>query len=294
MALDDFQFSYGGLTFGDDTNYFVDHFEGIEGFDTRISDSDQPRNDGAIRGLDYLAPKTIAFTLALAQPTEVDYESRWADIRAAFTPSRTADNPLVFKRPGQDERYINCRPIQLLRVENYLSFDQVGHPPVVLRAVDPRIYSTTQRSGNATVFAAVQGGMDWSVTNWPVDFTGGSQNLLVVTNNGTAEAYPLVRFFGPTVGTVTGVTMTNLTNGSVLQITTTITTGQILSADMTAAVTGANALVISLSGANRYGNWTVPRTAFSLSPGSNVLRFQVTGTSTDAVANLTWRDTWLD
>jgi hypothetical protein len=88
--------------------------------------------------------------------------------------------------------------------------------------------------------------------------------------------------------------MTNLTNGSVLQITTTITTGQILSADMTAAVTGANALVISLSGANRYGNWTVPRTAFSLSPGSNVLRFQVTGTSTDAVANLTWRDTWLD
>jgi N-methylhydantoinase B/oxoprolinase/acetone carboxylase alpha subunit len=136
--------------------------------------------------------------------------------------------------------------------------------------------------------------MDWPVTNWPVDFTGGSQNLFVAQNSGTAEAYPLVRFYGPTVGTVTGVTLTNVTNGTSLAIATTITSGQILSADMTAAVTGANTLVISLDGASRYGSWTVPRAAFSISPGSNVLRFQVTGTSTDAIANLTWRDTWLD
>lgn len=293
LGLADRTFNYNGLTFGDGTVYMVDHHEGLEGFDARVSDSDQPRNDGGIRGLDYVAPRTVAFTLSLAETSDTDYETRVAAVRSAFLPSRSADMDLTFKRPGQPERLVRCRPIQLARVEEYLSFDQVGHPPLVLRAVDPRIYSSVEHSGNATVYAAVGGGMDWPVTNWPVDFTGGSQNLLAVSNAGTAEAYPLIRVFGPTVGTCTAITLTNLTNGSVFAVSTTLTTGQILSGDMTAAVTGANALVVSLDGSSRYGSWTVPRSAFSLSPGSNVLKFQITGTSTDVVCNLTWRDTWL-
>lgn len=294
LGLTDYTYNYNGLTFGDGTSYFVDHHEGLEGFEIRASDSDQPRGDGGIRGLDYVAPRTVAFTLALADTADTGYETCWAAVRAAFLPSRSVDMDLTWKRPGVAERLVRCRPVQLARVEDYLRFNQVGHPPVVLRAVDPRIYSSVEHSGNATAYAAVGGGMDWPVTNWPVDFTAGTQNLLALSNAGTAEAYPLVRFYGPTVGTCTGVTLTNLTNGSVLAIATTVTTGQILSADMTAAVTGANSLVISLDGSSRYGSWTVPRSAFSLSPGSNVLKFQVTGTSTDVIANVTWRDTWLD
>jgi hypothetical protein len=294
MALADLTYSYNGLVFGEGTGYYIDHVEGLEGFDTRVSDSDQPRNDGGIRGLDYVAARTIAFTLALAETADTSYETRWTALRAAFLPSRSTDLPLTFKRPGMDERYVNARPVQLTRVEEYLNFDQIGHPPLVLRAVDPRIYSSAQKTANATVYTASAGGMDWPVVNWPVDYTGGSQNLLAVSNAGTADAYPLVRFYGPTVGTCTGVTLTNLTNGDVLAISTTVTTGQILSADMTAAVTGANSLVISLDGSSRYGSWSVPRSAFRLSPGSNVLKFQITGTSTDVIANLTWRDTWMD
>lgn len=294
MALSDYQFSYNNLVFGDGTGYYVDHYEGLEGFEVRQSDSDQPRNDGAIRGLDYVSARTIAFTLALGETTDTDYEARWSALRSAFTPSRSTDLPLTFKRPGQDERYVNCRPVQLIRAEDYLSFDQVGHPPVVLRAVDPRIYSTTSQTVNTTVFAPVAGGLDWSVTNWPVDFTGGSQNLAVAVNNGSADAYPLIRFYGPTSGTCTAVTLTNLTNGDVLTVSTTISSGQILTADMTAAVTGANSLIVSLDGSNRYGSWAVPRAAFRLSPGSNSLKFTITGSSTDMVANLLWRDTWLD
>jgi hypothetical protein len=294
LGLADYTYNYNGLIFGQGTSYMVDHAEGFEGFDVRQSDSDQPRNDGAIRGLDYVSARTVAFTLSLGETSDTSYEARWAALRAAFLPSRSTDLPLTFKRPGQVERYVNCRPIQFARVEEYLHFDQIGHPPLVLRAVDPRIYASVVQTANATVFSPVAGGMDWPVANWPVDYTGGTQNLLAVTNNGTAEAYPLVRFFGPTVGTVTGVTLTNLTNGSVLAISTTMATGDILTADMTAAVTGANSLIISLGGSSRYGSWTVPRTAFSISPGSNVLKFQVTGTSTDAIANVTWQDTWMD
>ena len=294
MALADYQFSYNGLTFGDATGYYVDHHEGLEGFDTRISDADQPRQDGGIRGLDYVSTRTIAFTLALAETSDSAYEARMAVVRAAFQPSRTVDLPLVFKRPGMAERLVNCRPVQFTRVEEFLSYDQIGKPPLVLRAVDPRIYSSVQYNSNATAYSAVGGGFDYPVVNWPIDYTGGSQNLLVASNNGTAEAFPLVRFYGPVVGTCTGVTLTNITNGTTLVVNTTMSTGQILSCDMTAAVTGANTLVISLDGSSRYGSWAVPRAAFSLSPGSNVLKFQVTGTSTDVLANLVWRDTWLD
>jgi Phage tail protein len=294
LGLADLTYNYNGLTFGDGTSYGVDHQEGLDGFDTRVSDSDQPRGDGAIRGLDYVAPRTVAFTLALGETAATDYETRWAAVRAAFTPSRSADLPLTFKRPGQPERFVTCRPTQLVRVEEYLRFALVGHPPVVFRAVDPRVYSSAQYSVNGTVYSATSGGMDWPVVNWPIDFVGGVQNFLSVTNSGTADAYPLVRFYGPTVGTCTGVTLTNLTNGSVLAIAQAITTGQILTADMSAAVTGANTTIIDLSGTSKYGSWTVPRTPFSLAPGNNTLKFQVTGTSTDCLVNVTYRDTWLD
>jgi hypothetical protein len=209
-------------------------------------------------------------------------------------PSRSTDLPLYFKRAGQVERFVNCRAIQLVSARDYTMFGQVGHPPLVLRAVDPRIYSSDSQQVNATVYSASSGGMDWPVVEWPLDFTGGSQNLAVATNNGTADAFPLIRFYGPTAGTCTAVTLTNLTNGDVLQVTTTISSGQILTADMTAAVTGANTFVVSLDGVNRYGSWAVPRSAFRLSPGSNTLKFQVTGTTTDMIANITWYDTWLN
>lgn len=294
LGLADYQYNYNGLTFGDGTSIMIDHAEGFEGYEVRTSDSDEPRNDGAIRGLDYVSARTVAFTLSLGETSDSDYETRWATIRSAFMPSRSTDSALTFKRPGQPERYVNCRPIQLVRVEDYLRFNQIGHPPVVFRAVDPRLYASDSNSLTMSVFASSSGGMDWPITNWPIDFTGASQTLFSAVNDGTADAYPLIRFYGPTVGTVTGVTLTNLTNGDVLTVSTTITSGQILTADMTAAVTGANTLIVSLDGSNRYGSWTVPRSPFRLSPGSNDLKFTVSGTSTDAVALIQWSDTWIN
>lgn len=299
MPLNDYRFSFRGLEFGEGTNYFVNRVEGIEGFEVRTSDSDQPRGDGGIRGLDYVSTRTIAFELAII---EVDapggdgsiYEQLWASVRSAFKPCHTQDWPLTFKRPGQPERTIWCRPIQLVRKEEYLSFNRVGFPPVVLRAVDPRIYSAVLKNGNVPVYAASSGGADLPIAEFPVDFTGGTQTELVVQNDGSADAYPLIRIYGPVTGTCTGFTLANSTTGQSVVVNTTIGTGQILTADMEAAVTGANRLVISLSGSSRYGDWALPRSAFSLAPGSNTLRFQVTGSSTDVIALITWRDTWLD
>lgn len=296
MPLLDEQFFYRGLTFGPGTDYYVNRAEGFEGFEARTSDSDQPRNDGGLRGLDYVAPRTVALELAVIAEDEdgSGYESYWSAVRSAFRPSLAIDYDLTFKRPGQVEKLIRCRPVQLVRVEEYKRFNRFGFPPVVLRAVDPRIYSVDEHAGNAAVYSSSGGGLDLPIVNFPGEFGAGVQTELVVENVGTADAYPLIRFYGPIVGTCTGVTLTNTTTGQVLQIATTITTGQILTADMTAAVTGSDSLVISLGGSSRYGSWALPRTPFALTPGSNTLRFQVTGTSTDVIANIIWRDTWLD
>lgn len=297
MTLADLQWSYRDLVFGDGTRYHVNWVDGFEGHDARTSDSDNPRGDGAIRGLDYVAPRTVGFELAMIEidgDTEnPNYETMWLRIRNAFAPSRSLDYELAFKRPGMPERMIRCRPVQLTRKETYRQYNAVGFPPVTLRAVDPRIYSTELQTALLQPFSASVGGIDLpNDLSW--DFGAGSQIEVNAENDGNAEAYPLVRFYGPVSGTVTGVTLTNVTTGDVLEISATITSGQILTADMTAAVTGANSLVISLDGASRYADWELPRRAFALAPGSNTLRFEVTGTSTDAQCLLQWRDTWMD
>lgn len=295
MALEDGQFSYRNFVFGEGTRYMLNRAEGFEGYQTRTSDSDQPRGDGGIRGLDYLTSRTVSFELSVIEWEDQDgsiYEGLWSDVRAAFAPSRETDYDLAFKRPGAPERVIRCRPVQLVRSEAYLTYNRFGAPPVVLQAVDPRIYSSTEYSENCPVFAGSKGGADF-VWDFGVDFTGGIQRELVAENAGTADAYPLIRFYGPAVGTCTGVTLTNSTNGDVLDINTTITSGQILTADMGAAVTGSDSLIVAIGTSTRYGSWQLPRSAFRLSPGSNTIRLQIDGTSTDVVCNLTWRDTWM-
>lgn len=291
----DGQFRYRGLVFGDGTDYQLDSADGFEGFQVRSSDSDQPRGDGAIRGLDYVAARVLAFQVALIEMEDGDgsiYEARWSTLRSTFLPSRDDDTALTFKRPGQPERQIKCRPIQLTRTEAWGSFNRFGHAPFVLRASDPRLYSSTEYSENVFVYSGEKGGADYP-WNFGVDFTGGIQRELVAINNGNTDAFPLIRFYGPVTGTCTGVVLTNSTNGDVLEIDTNVIGGQLLQADMTAAVTGEDTLVISLDGTSRYGSWALPRSAFRLSPGSNTVRLQVDGTSTDVVANVTWRDTWM-
>lgn len=61
---------------------------------------------------------------------------------------------------------------------------------------------------------------------------------------------------------------------------------------MPALVKGTAATIVSLDGATRYNDWQLPREEFGLTPGDNVLRFEVDGTSTDAKCSLSWFDTW--
>lgn len=331
MALADLQWSYRGLVFGAGTDIYVNRAEGFEGFEARTSDADLPNGDGAIRGLDYVAPRTVAFELAVIELLGgTGYEDYWQQIRATFAPSRETDDELRFKRPGQPERVIRCRPIQLTRSEEYKRFNALGFPPVVLRAADPRIYAADAQTLTVPVYAAAAPGNELPA-DLPFDFASATRLELVAMNNGTAPAYPVVRFYAPeaqpepvyypgedifpsedlfpnepaypgatmsagglAAGSIDAVKLTNTTTGEVLQIDTGVVGGQVLIADMAAAATGQPRLIVSVDDASRYGDWALPRAPFALAPGANSLRFEVTGTSTTARCQLTWSDTWLD
>lgn len=294
--IEELQYSFNGLTFGDGCDIMVNRASGFEGFDARSSDMDLPRGDGAIRGEDYAAPRIVSFELVAWEP-DLDgslYESLWTQIRNAFALRRSDDAELLFRRPGEAEKMIRCRPVQLDRVENWKTFNRYGYPPVTLRAVDPRIYSAEQYTLPIPIFANSQTGIDLPIVEFPLDIAAPTQTEAVVQNDGNANAYPLIRVYGPTSGTCTGFSVSNTTTGQSLIVGTSIGTNQILSADMEAAVTGADRLVVSIDNASRYGSWVLPREPFALAPGSNTLRFQPSGTGTDTKCLVTWHSTWMD
>jgi len=164
-------------------------------------------------------------------------------------------------------------------------------------AADPRIYGSDETNRQLPIFDATSGGTNYAddFDDYNVDFTVDTSTEIVMRNNGDANAYPTVRFYGPVSGTLTEVKLTNTTTSGELEITAALLTGQLLTADMrriVAADPGADPY-IHLDGSSRYSDWTLPRTPFYLQPGDNHLRFEVTGSTTNARCVVGFHDTWL-
>lgn len=287
MALADGQYSYRGLTFGAGTSHPVRRVEGLEGFAARVGDRDLPRGHGAVRGKHLLSARLPLLTLRVTRPIE----SGWETIREAFPISEDEDHELAWKREGMPERLLRCSVIDLPRSEQVPEGVAVQWANVALRAADPRIYSTERRQLALTPHDGSGGGIDYTV-DYPKDFPAGVSVDGTAHNAGKADAYPLVRFFGPTSGTATSVTVLNRTTGQELTVNTDIAAGQTLTFDGTAFVTASGGQVLHISGASRYGDWAQPREPLALVPADNVLRFTATGTTAGMLAVLDWRDTW--
>lgn len=295
MTVDDHQYAYRGVVFGGGTAYDLVEVEGLEGFETRVGDRDLPRGHGAIPGRHYASARLVRFVLRLFDPStgndEAVVEQLRADLHRAFRiRSEAVDDELVFQRPGQPERMVRCRPISVPATLNKPG-RWVRELQVAFRAADPRIYSAAVHQAVVPLYTP-GGGADWPA-DITKDTTAGTAVEAVATNAGDADAYPLIRFYGPAAGTVTAVKLTNRTTGQALEIVTPVAAGQILQADMDAAATSVDRQIIGIDGSTRYAAWALPRTPFALVPGDNVLRFEITGTSTTVRCLVDWRDTWL-
>lgn len=284
------QREFRGLTFGPGSDIKVVEEDGLEVHTVRDGDRPIPRDDGSVPGLHLVESKVIVLDL-LVRGSAVDATT--ADLLAAFVPSRSEQFQYRFVNLDGVESFIWARPLRVLNIRTNET-EHSNHRPVkaALKAADPRIYSVEQFSTLVDIFEASGGGLN-APLNAPLNITASTEVLATANNSGARDAYPLIRFQFPSggSGTCTGVQLENLTNGDLLDIDTTLVTGQTLTADMDALIRATGDSVVHIDGSSRYGDWVLPRDPFRISPGANSLKFEVTGTSTDIVCSVQWRST---
>lgn len=278
------QRQFRGLTFGAGTDIRVKSEEGLEGFTVRDGDLPLPRDDGSIPGLHTVESKQIQVDLIVRG----DVPANLAAVMAAFAPSRSEQFQYRFVNDS-DELFVRARPKDVrLRRDAQSGVGTVMEVTAVLKAADPRIYSSELFSELVPLFGGSGGGAVFP-GEFPFGMGAATQNLATAVNSGFRDAFPTIQFQHVS-GTVTGVELSNLTTGSTLTIETVIAAGQVLTADMDALVRATGSPVIHIGGASRYGDWQPPRTPFYLAPGSNTLRFELSGGGS-AVCLVSWRST---
>lgn len=290
MTLLDGQYQYGSLLLGVGSPYGIRRIEGLEDLNVRSSDRTLPRNHGSVPGPHYASAKDVIVELVVKNSGDPEtLAERLADLRAAFKIQATP-KLLKWKRPGRVERQINVAPIQVQHVDEYAFVDRVAFPRIALTAADPRIYSTELHQATLSVYDPTGPGLDYPI-DYPAEFPAPATGVLI-HNSGSADAYPLVRFYGPSSGTTDEVLLRNVTTGQVQEVVTPIAPGQVLTVDNEAHVTGSGEQVVGLDGSTRYGSWSQPRTPLRLPPGDSLLRYEVVGETT-TLCVVTWRDTWI-
>jgi hypothetical protein len=296
MTTGDWVWTYRGpdgteYAFGDGEDVGVSEIDGLDGYDqVRSSTKPIPRGHGGVPGSHYLPARTPVFKLQATAETQAELEGWRQAAMDALTPSVDEDGTLTWQRPGQDPRMMFCRPVLLSWPTTADTSAMQADPQVVFEAADPRTYAAVPRSYFLKPYS-VSGGINSPVNDIKDAVVTGLE--VVATNDGNTGAPPVVRFYGPTTGTCTGVQLLNLTTGVTFDVQTNIVAGQILTVDMRARVAAIGGLVVSLSGSDRYGSWQTPRDALLIARGSNVLRFTGDGTTAGMICRVDYQDAWI-
>jgi hypothetical protein len=275
-----YQFQFGGLLLGKGTRYEMVSHDGLYGHQVRSSDDDQPRGDGALRGVDLQSARQVLCKVRV-DALGGDIGQDLAVLYRALVPRRYDDVELVWRHPGQSARMLRCRPIDLPREVDQRSLF-LEEQSFVLRAADPRHYSAVVKS--VTV---------------PVTPAGAVAPVTVnVFNAGDVPAYPVITIVGPTSGPpVNRIELVNETAPCTYDVQLTLPGRATLIGDMEARITGAPRSTVTLDGVSKYGSWQLPRSPFRLDPdptgqgGYNVLRLRTEPAGAPVVCTIDYRDT---
>jgi hypothetical protein len=297
VTLEPNQAHYRGLTFGDGTD--VCWGEDVSGLRTLTVESNPVRlaqRDGWASSPHWVRPSPVTWSLIIKRgpsDSDADLEARVAAVEAVFAPSREVAHYLDHRFAGPERsvlvrvlrREVNMFPgwLRRRRVSMGIQFEKA----------DPYTYGTTVHTLLVPTYQVLSGGgFIWPVT-WPVGFGAPSGLEAVAVNSGNATAWPLIRVQvgADDAGTLTGFELLNTTTGETFQMVVTVGAGQTLVADMAAISRASPGPNIHIDGSSRSGGWQSPRKPWGLAPGSNTLRFSVSGTAADVRTTLTWRDT---
>lgn len=285
IAPFDYQYrlgGYSGFLVGSGTVYKVEGTDGLNGWNVRTSDSDIPRGDGSLRGIDLEAARE--FTMRINVGRNRDEIELYLDrLYRALVPRRDEDYEMIWRHPTQPPKMMRIRPISLPRLRNSVTNQSYSKQEITFRAADPRHYSA--------VVNRVE------LLNTPANALTPTE--LNVSNIGNVDAYPVITIQGPDTNTpVTNIQINNKSTLGAFNLQLVLPRGSTMIADMEARVTGAQRSVITLDGEPRYGAWQLPREPFVISSdptglgGFNVLTMETVPAGAPVKAVIEYRHTW--
>jgi hypothetical protein len=284
LVTADWQMEYRGLALGDGSPYLITQVEGLldlPGLTT--ADRQRLRRHGLIPGDDFANGRTVVISLEISDEAGVDFDTAVTALMAATAPG-SDEQPLVFQIPGVaggGKRQLMARPRRRSLPIGRDFYYKLPVAQIEFECTNPRILNRTLETATTSLPTAA-GGLNFNLTFNASFGATSTSGLLNLTNQGTFDAPPQIRFDGP----VTNPRVENLTQDKRLQLDITLAAGEFLLLD-------AEARTVLLNGtASRYNTLTTTSEWFDLQPGSNSLAFQAS-TPSSATITISWRSAWV-
>ncbi len=139
--LKNFQWQFGGLTFGANTPIGVLKVEGLDLAGIRNGDVNWPRDHGQQRGLDLYEGRDILFDVWMKSNGE-SLQATQLKLAAVMGVLPFEEAPLWFQLPGLPPLCVMCRPRKRkIPIDADYAAAQVAKPELIFHATDPRIYT---------------------------------------------------------------------------------------------------------------------------------------------------------
>lgn len=286
LTLEDWQFSYNGLTFGVGTEVQLVTATGIRALPSVAhGDVQRPRDQGMLVGLDLNSARTVTLDLAVEGESAADLDAQITALETAFQTQSLTLLPLQYQLPGEGNRVIYCRPEKRSVPLNFnYSSAFYATMSVQLVAVDPRIYDAAGQAVAVGLPEPVTG-MTFPAT-FPLTFGsgGGGGGSIVAVNAGNYETRPTLTITGP----CTNPRVENETSGEFIAFGYTLLAGETLVIDMdahTALLDGTASLYYTVVPGSQF--WV-------LEPGTSTVSFFSSDPApTGATLTMSWASAWL-
>ncbi|MCI3279213.1 phage distal tail protein [Streptomyces cylindrosporus] len=295
LDLADWQYDLGGVLIGKGTSVVLVETTGLGRPPVRDNDVDQPSMDGQWAGPDYWAARQVQFDAYIKIPGQPDacYDLvatlQAASDAAAVRLVGGQGMTLRIKRPGTPVKRLTGR-MRKLDPE----YAQVIHGKVPLDiefvAHDPQFYADTETTTELPLGWLTGGGFAAPVRA-PIhvqDGTVAADRPGWVTNNGDADAWPVIRVTGP----CTNVTITHVASGRSLALPTlTLAAGRWVELD-----TRPGYRTVTWDNGGNASAYLSPGSRidlFSLPPGTSEMRWTAFDNTNSARMRLTWRDAYI-
>jgi len=294
FELTDWQYELGGVLMGAGTPIQVIETTGLGRASVRDNDADQPSMDGAFAGPDYYTSRQVQFDAAVRIPGDPAACHDLVDALQAQADDPTVrlaggvTMPLRMKRPGRPVKVLNGR---LRKVDPEYAKVIHGYVPLDLEfiATDPTFYADADSVTEIPLGWLTGGGFAAPVVA-PIYVQSGTvaaDRPGWATNNGTGNAWPIIRITGP----VATVTITHVESGRQLSFPTlNLSPGQWIEID-----TRPGYCTITRENGGNASTLLAPSSRidlFSLPPGQSEMRWTGFDNTNSARMRLTWRDAY--